>query len=177
MLNRLRKSCRLIRELRGGASSFGRSNHFVLLVVLLCMNGICAGQNYLTSTGTPAFAAPEPAEYGFVDASNGNLHLELPLGSYPQRGTNKPQVVLFTYDANKLWTIQTTGGPAPFWNPDVLGAWTLQHLYGTLTSAADGTQVNGQGVPCAWDDTYIEPSGTQHPFPPDTAGNACGGHS
>ena len=146
-------------------SFFGQSKRLLLAFGFLFLGGISSAQNYLTSTGTPAFAAPEPAEYGFVDASNGNLHLELPIGAYPQRGTNKPQKVLITYDANNLWTVQTTGGPAPFWNPQIEGAWTIQHLYGTMTYAPDGSAVNGQGVPCATDDTYTEPSGTQHPFP------------
>src|SRR6266478_682217 len=173
MLDRSQKFGRSSKESRGVGSYFDQSNRLFLLVVLLCMSSVSSAQNYLTSTGTPAFAAPEPAEYGFVDASSGNLHLELPIGSYPQRGTNRPARIEFTYDANKLWSVMTTGGPAPYWNPAVFAAWTVQHLYGTNTSAADGSQTNSQGVPCALDDTYIEPSGTQHPFPPVATG-ACG---
>jgi hypothetical protein len=52
-----------------------------------------AAQNYLTSTGSPSFSAPEPVELGFADASNGNLHLTIPLGTYSQRGTNQPQTI------------------------------------------------------------------------------------
>ena len=175
MLDNSQKSGHSI-ESRVVDSFFGQSKRLLLAFGFLFLGGISSAQNYLTSTGTPAFAAPEPAEYGFVDASNGNLHLELPIGAYPQRGTNKPQKVLITYDANNLWTVQTTGGPAPFWNPQIEGAWTIQHLYGTMTYAPDGSAVNGQGVPCATDDTYTEPSGTQHPFPPDTTGGVCGGN-
>src|SRR5258708_13614954 len=138
MLDRSQKSGRSSKEFRDVGSSFGQSNRLFLLVLLLCMNGISSGQNYLTRTGTPAFAAPEPAEFGFVDASNGNLDLELPIGSYPQRGTHRPATIDFIYNANKLWTIQTTGGPAPFWNPDVSGAWTVLQLNGILSFAVDG---------------------------------------
>src|SRR5260370_42333003 len=127
---------------RGVGISSAQSIRLFLVVVVLCINGISSGQNYLTSTGTPAFAAPESAEYGFVDASNGNLHLELPIGSYPQSGSNRPATILFTYDANNLWTVMTTGGPAPYWNPAVFASWTVQHLYGTNTSAADRSQTN-----------------------------------
>ena len=167
MLDNFQKSGRSNIESQGVDILVGQSRCLLLAIAFLFLGGISSAQNYLTSTGTPAFAAPEPAEYGFVDSSNGNLHLELPVGSYQQRGTNRPAQILLTYDANKLWTIQTTGGPAPFWNNDVEGAWTAQPLYGTLQTVADG---NSQ---CIYDYTYAEPSGTQHPFPPNNAG--CGG--
>src|SRR6266478_9379738 len=167
MLDRSQKFGRSSKESRGVGSYFDQSNRLFLLVVLLCMSSVSSAQNYLTSTGTPAFAAPEPAEYGFVDASSGNLHLELPIGSYPQRGTNRPARIEFTSGANKLWSVMTTGGPAPYWNADTLGAWSVLQLEGTLTGSADG---NSQ---CIFDYTYTEPTGTQHPFPPNNAD--CGG--
>lgn len=42
--------------------------------------------NYLLQTGSPTFTAAEPVEVGFVNVANGNLHLEIPLVSAPQRG-------------------------------------------------------------------------------------------
>lgn len=42
--------------------------------------------NYLTVTGHPDPASTIPVENGYVDSATGNLHLEVPLGSFPQRG-------------------------------------------------------------------------------------------
>ena len=137
------------------------------LIVVSCLSGVALAQNYLTSTGTPAFSTPEPAEYGFIDTANGNLHLQIPLGSYPQRGSSKPEPVLFTYEANNVWAI---AGVNPYWLAQ--GGWTgvsgSQPLSGQVIWVADGPP-NGQGIQCAWDGTYVEPSGTQHPFPPNGA--------
>jgi hypothetical protein len=44
---------------------------------------VLQAQNYLTSTGTPSFAAPYPVEMGRVDAASGNLHLEIPWALFP----------------------------------------------------------------------------------------------
>jgi RHS repeat-associated protein len=138
----------------------------VSLIIFLCMSAAALGQNYLTSTGTPPFAAPESTEFGFVDASNGNLHIEIPLGSYPQRGSKEPQRILFVYDANKLWTVRSSG--FSYWSPDPWGAWSVhdatQPLTGSSTEALDGTGSNN----CKWTQTYTEPSGTQHMFPPSS---------
>jgi RHS repeat-associated protein len=164
----------------GKQSSYRRL--LCVLVVVLCVNALASAQNYLTSTGTPAFSAPEPAEYGFVDASNGNLRLEIPLGAYPQRGSRKPEPIIFTYEGSIVWTI---AGINPYWSSATVGGeateggWInagSQPLSGQVSWVADGP-TNGQGIQCAWDGTYMEPSGTQHPFPPNGAqipGNASG---
>jgi hypothetical protein len=65
------------------------------------------GQDYITGTGTPTFTTALPAELGFVDASNGNLHLEIPITSPPQRG---PLVLgsKLAYDG-RVWSIVNNG--------------------------------------------------------------------
>jgi len=40
----------------------------------------------MLETGAPSFNALESVELGFVNLSNGNLHLEIPLASIPTRG-------------------------------------------------------------------------------------------
>jgi hypothetical protein len=76
------------------------------LIFALSLTGPLAGrlaaQSYLTSTGSPGFAAPYPAEMGSVDAASGNLHLEIPLGTYPQRATSAPLVAKLIYDSH-IW--------------------------------------------------------------------------
>jgi YD repeat-containing protein len=146
-----------------------KCRRFVILIALLCIGRISSGQNYLTSTGSPPFSAPEPSEYGFVDNANGNLYIALPLASYPQRGSRKPEPILFTFNSNRAWT-QGGGGSGPFWTPD-RGGWTHgnnEALNGYLTGVGDGLPTQ-QGGWCVFDETFAEPSGTQHPFPPINA--------
>src|SRR5436309_1811256 len=57
-----------------------------LTFVLAGSGGAQTPPNYVYSTGSPTFATSEPVENGFLDLSNGNLHVEIPLGSFPQRG-------------------------------------------------------------------------------------------
>ena len=62
-----------------------------LLVAAATFTSPLVAQNYLTSTGSPSFGVPVPVEMGSVDTASGNLHLTVPLGSYPQRGTDQPE--------------------------------------------------------------------------------------
>src|SRR5690242_17508208 len=57
----------------------------VLLSLLLCSTFFQA-QTYLNATGSPTFNTPESVELGYINLANGNLHLQLPFGSWPQRG-------------------------------------------------------------------------------------------
>jgi RHS repeat-associated protein len=101
------------------------SSRFVRWSVLAA---ICAGtfgnvlqaQNYLTATGVPSFATPYPAEMGTVDASTGSLHLEIPLGSFPQRGGAAPLVPKLLYDSN-IWKAVPVDGVSAVWNPNAGG--------------------------------------------------------
>jgi len=86
------------------------------LVILGLFARSASGQSYQTSTGTPSFSAPVPVELGFVDAFNGNLHLSIPLGSYPQRGTLQPEQITLQYDSN-IWSVGDNGS-GPQWIPN-----------------------------------------------------------
>src|ERR1051325_3338367 len=101
-----------------------RSAILVFLVVGTCCSQIHA-QSYLTSTGSSGGASPYPAEMGVVDAASGNLHLEIPLGSFPQRGGNA-LVPKLLYDSH-IWTFPTDGSTKE---------WTTQ---GALFGLAYGT--------------------------------------
>lgn len=52
-------------------------------ILLLAVGGETRAQTYLQQTGAPTFATVEPVELGFVDASNGNLHIEIPSSRRP----------------------------------------------------------------------------------------------
>lgn len=59
--------------------------------------------NYLTVIGKSSPDAILPVENGYVDAATGNLHLEVPLGSFPQRGLPTLTAKLI-YDS-RIWQI------------------------------------------------------------------------
>jgi RHS repeat-associated protein len=133
----------------------------VALLIFCLFAHSAAGQSYLTSTGAPSFAAPEPVELGFVDASNGNLHLSIPLGSYPQRGTSQPQAITLEYDSN-MWSPAVEGGTLTWEISDVQPGWVLGGWYYS-TQVSGVTDVSlSQG--CYTDVSWTDKNGTAHIF-------------
>ncbi len=143
----------------------------ILVVIGIVPAPICA-QDYLKQTGAPTFTTSQPVELGFVNVPNGNLHLEIPLGFFPQRG-GRPFVAKLVYDS-RIWRVVT--GTSSTWQPtnvpnswagwrfvtsaDVgsvsYTSWSTTCLQGTLR--VPGT-VNYQ------DFTWTSPDGTRHVFP------------
>lgn len=132
--------------------------------------------NYLTGTG-PYFIAPYPAEMGTVDAGTGNLHLEIPLGSFPQRGTSSSLASKLVYDSH-IWVPQYDAISDKFaWTvlglgegivaPRTYGTWSL--VAGTnsfLMATGDRyTITNGAVTYCETDYLLWDSSGAQHYFP------------
>jgi len=80
---------------------------FVLLLIVVCLFGPYTanlrGQsdNPLETIGVPTFSSMLPVENGSINAANGNLHLEFPLATVPQRG-GPPLKVSLTYDSS-IW--------------------------------------------------------------------------
>src|SRR5882724_6211920 len=143
------------------------SQHSVLWVAVLFLaagpfGSVLHAQSFLTSTGSPSFAAGYPVEMGIVDAASGNLHLEIPLGSFSQRAGDA-LVPKLLYDSH-LWTIPTDGTSTVWTTQGVLyglafGTWGLSEggnsgVFRLLTSNHDCTQ----------DYMLWSQSGTQHFF-------------
>lgn len=123
------------------------------------------GQNYLIATGSPSFGTPQPVALGTVDASSGNLHLSIPLGSYPQRGTSQPEPITLEYDSN-IWTPEVvvdweqwepSNGPAEF----SYGGWYFSFLSETIPQSS-GWQTNYSN--CTEDVPWMDQNGTTHMF-------------
>jgi RHS repeat-associated protein len=149
----------------------------VLSAWLLCFaSSPVAAQTYLENVGVPAFTTNIPVENGAINASNGNLHLEIPLGTFPQRGGRRDSVVLM-YDS-AIWAQGYTWSPsnittAPGWALNA-GGWRF------VTSGDSGTVASGETDAgyCAYYDDYktatyspfiwSAPDGTQHSFPAST---------
>lgn len=60
-------------------------------------------QTYLNASGSPTFNTPSEVEMGFVNLGNGNLHLEVPYKTFPQRGAIQLNAGM-VYDS-RLWQI------------------------------------------------------------------------
>jgi len=113
--------------------------------------------------GFRPWVAPEPVEMGFVENANGNLHLEIPLGSYPQRGTKNPVTYRYTYDSD-IWLL----------NP-IQNVWMINPLFATLQggwqivspSALNVYYSTDTSGSCTtyFDFLWLDASGTQHAFP------------
>ena len=78
--------------------------------LMFLLASACQAQTYLNSTGVPTFATTSKVENGFVNLGNGNLHLEINLGSFPQRGSIKLGAKL-VYDSRIWQTVTEVGNP------------------------------------------------------------------
>ena len=155
-------------------SQISGANHRLSILFTALFLGLflqpALGQNYLTATGSPSFGTPLPVALGTVDASTGNLHLSIPLGSYPQRGTNQPEPVTLEYDSN-IWTVGLVGY-VPTWVPDngpamwSNGGWFFSFLAQTLTQS-QGYVTNYSN--CTTDVPWMDQNGTTHLFHVATA--------
>ena len=145
---------------------------FFAAVSLLVAGADCAAaQNYLTSTGSPSFSAPEPVELGFVDTASGNLHLSIPLGSYPQRGAGQPEAITLEYDSN-IWIPQVSGFNT-IWEPsNGPGFHLVPGWY--YSFEARGSQLLSEATQGCWTDyPWIDQNGTAHAFHVNVGGTGC----
>jgi RHS repeat-associated protein len=133
---------------------------WMAIALVLGIGTSLRAQSYLTSTGTPSFAAPYPVEMGLVDAASGNLHLEIPLASYPQRGGTTANIKL-SYDSH-IWGIYNDGTTA-VWTT-LQGSWNLVFPRWSLGNAYPASTY------CTFDIPVLEPNGTQHWFHVDLGG-------
>jgi len=95
---------------------------------------ISAQDDYLRDIGIPRFSLQLPVEQGYINAGNGDLHLEIPLGTFPQRGGH-PVTVAIMYDS-AIWAPinNTTWTPNSIRGSDILrGGWRV------VTSGDPGT--------------------------------------
>lgn len=190
MVNEMRIPVMDSRKSLATRTRFASGSRFVFLLVWLLGGSVLpmSAQTYLQNVGVPSFTTQIPVESGFINAVNGNLHLEIPLGAFPQRGEGKENVAL-VYDS-AIWS--------PF-----NSQWNLHHNIGTyaygwynfswrLVTSADpsgalaGSVYSGY---CSKEDDYewvtyspfiyVAPDGTQHSFPATTVAplypGICGG--
>src|SRR5437870_1039577 len=80
------------------------------ILIAFAVSSALAQENYLFRIGRPEFSSEQKVELGVINIPNGNLHLEIPLFSMPQRAG--PDIVgSFVYDSH-IWRIWNQGYPA-----------------------------------------------------------------
>ena len=148
-------------------------------------------QSYLQNVGVPPFTTAVPVENGFINLANGNLHLEISLGSYPQRG-GKTDSVALEYDSNFWWPqgdpwagccwwepTNVTANPWPNWPSG--GGWRLVTTGdpGNVTYGATDNTYCPSGDDYKWETfspfIWTGPDGTAHSFAVSTRENIDGG--
>lgn len=142
--------------------------HFLALALVAGLP--VAAQNYLYSTGNPVWGINIPIENGFINVANGNLHMEIPIGSQPQRGS-LPLTETLIYDS-RIWAVVNTGTSLSF-QPNSTNGWALG---GTAIAGSAATQsIVNESVPCngggsqGYEEaiyTYVDMAGTSHVFAP-----------
>ena len=85
-------------------------------------------QTYLQSQAVPPAGGTVPVELGYVNLLNGSLNLQIPLGSYPQRGGGRGLVAL-NYSSNF--------GFDTFDNGTGAGVWIITNNNWALSSPSD----------------------------------------
>ena len=150
--------------------------HLLLSLLLVCYvlaPNTCGAQNsssYLNDIGATAYGVNLPVEVGFINVSNGNLHLEFPLASHPQRGALTLGEKL-TYDS-RIWMFSPFGshGSYHWWPYNVPGTSTTSGGWQFITGNEVGTITNGAisqiKTKCQYpdDDDSDQPSGPTGPY-------------
>src|SRR5579872_3979009 len=147
---------------------------YVLAFLLLIVSAASA-QTYLNATGIPTFATASKVETGLLDLSNGNLHLEIPLATFSQRGKTTLTAKL-VYDS-RIWQVVNDAWQ-PTNSPNSQGGWRFVTTAdpGAVTQTLTSTSCNGSQIIQTWQAfIWTDPIGTQHTFPITTTQNQCTG--
>lgn len=109
----------------------------ILTIAWLASPQPSIAQAYLSEFGSYPWTTPIPVVAGYVDAANGNLHIEIPIDNLAERG-HVPYVAKLVYDSH-IWQ-QVTVGSTTSWQPTnvsgIGGGWRL------IASAGTGIGIN-----------------------------------
>lgn len=148
---------------------------FCIIVTFLFAATCAAGQDYLYATGSPSFSTAFPVENGFINIGNGNLHFEIPMGSFKQRGNHIGVSLALEYDS-RIWKIVQSGSSyswQPTNVPNSIAGWrfvsggesgSLSQKWLSTMSSYCATPQGGDGYQniVTYVYTWIEPNGTRH---------------
>jgi YD repeat-containing protein len=138
-------------------------------------------QSYLNDIGSTSYGVNIPVENGFINVSNGNLHLEFSLATHPQRGgLNLNERIV--YDS-RIWMFSPFGsnGSYHWWPYNIPGSdsstnsggWrfitgaevgVISNLLSTTEYQCQGISESGYVVTNTATYTWTDPNNTVHPF-------------
>jgi RHS repeat-associated protein len=143
------------------------------LLLLMMFAVVCSAQDYISQTGSPAFSVNQPVVFGFVNLANGNIHLEIPIASAPQRGELAFAVKL-VYDS-RIWQAVNAGGSL-LWKPtnvpNSMGGWRVVSSAnpGAVTFDSSPESCGGANLLLHFTNfVWQSPDGTRRKFPISTA--------
>src|SRR6266403_3006806 len=164
---------------------FGKRMSFAALIIIAAAV-ICSAQSsmdYSLQGQAPSCTNADPFPGGFVNVSNGNVHLEIPLGNYPQRGGSALQAAV-TYDS-RIW-MPFNNGSYTIWMSQaqyprdwIANGWaySTNRWPGSYSSASailpcnGGSLANTQLGPFVWTDLKL----SSHAFPVIVQAGDCPG--
>jgi RHS repeat-associated protein len=137
---------------------------------------LAEAQDYLYATGSPTFGVNYPISNGYINVTNGNAHITIPLGSFQQRGGLPPIQISLEYDS-RIWQINNSTG-ANYWMPlnvpNSMGGWRLTTGLegGAMTFSLGGATgtITCNGTPytgfysIVYKYRWTDANGTQHIF-------------
>jgi len=142
--------------------------HFFVASAMACaLSAASMGQdpsNYSLQTGKPSFSTTEPFPGGYVNIANGNVHLDIALGNYPQRG-GKTVAFSLAYNS-RVWSLGSYWDYSKDWkyipNGDTELGWRINGALGGSAPNDPGVFNcgNNNGGPCYWK----APDGAVHMF-------------
>jgi hypothetical protein len=130
----------------------------ILLQVVVPRMGVA--QTFLTGQSQRLATAPEPTELGYVEAANGLLHLEIPLGAFPQRGSGDLLTYQLVYDSS-VWTINSSSAWTPSPQPLLGAGW---HQTPQVTFAPVPVVTTNSCATTRTDFNWTDPAGAAHFF-------------
>lgn len=142
-----------------------RKRLLVCTSVLLCCLAVQSSiaQSYLYDTGSPTYGVNFPVPNGFINVANGNVHLEIPLGTFMQRGNLPPLTIKLVYDS-RIWRINQNLSTYS-WQPnnvfDSMAGWRLSIGAGGYSYQASTALCTTQYQNFA----FVDNHGTPHVFP------------
>lgn len=150
----------------------------VLALLCACTPLQTQAQDYLYQTGTPTFTTQVPIEKGFVQVNNGDIHIEIPIASTPQRGGVLAANQRLVYDS-RIWKITDNGSYqwSPTNVPNSAGGWLFLSGGGggtvsyTVNGGTDHSPPGCSEYPLTAQYTewstwrWTDPTGTTHTFP------------
>lgn len=136
--------------------------HLSALLICLTVQAALA-QSYVYDTGSPTYGVNFPVPNGLINVANGNVHLEIPLATFTQRGNLPPLSIKLVYDS-RIWRINQNVSTYS-WQPnnifDSMAGWRLSIGAGGYTYQASPGACSTQFQHFA----FVDNHGTQHVFP------------